>query len=126
MIETHLAKWCTMTVAFVLASAIATSTLVSGDSTTVTAVSSWVTYSPVSLTTHAVVVTSNPTTSTTTVSGDSTIYVETVERRSSRDIYNTMNTTLACLYDLTYLVVEDRCVNNEDLLRGMMTCLAHL
>ena len=53
------------------------------------------------------------------VSGDSAV-VEVVERRSSRDIYSTIDTTSVCQQNnqLTYLVDENTCVNNEDLMRG--------
>ena len=56
----------------------------------------------------------------TLVSGDST--VENVVRRSSWDIYSTRNTTLVCSEegDFTYLVDENTCVNNEDLMTGII------
>ena len=54
------------------------------------------------------------------LSGDSAV-VEVVERRSSRDTYSIMDTYFTCQEnnELTYLVDENTCVNNEDLMRGM-------
>ena len=49
--------------------------------------------------------------------------VETVERRSYGDIYmSTDATVLTCHEDdeLTYLVDEDKCVTNGELMRGMI------
>ena len=57
----------------------------------------------------------------TLVSSDSTM-VKMVERRSNRDTYWTTNTSfMVCQQDeeLTYLVVENECVNNEELTTGM-------
>ena len=59
----------------------------------------------------------------TLVSSDSTV-VKTVDRRFSRDVYTIMNTTFTC-NGLTYLVTDNDCINNSELMRGMMIGLAH-
>ena len=54
-------------------------------------------------------------------SGSMSEVVEMVERRSSRDIYVSANKSIICLDVRTYLVKEDECVNNEELMKG--TCV---
>lgn len=72
----------------------------------------------------------NDGTRVTLVGGSSSMseVVETVERRSSRDKYVSANGESICFDDnnLTYLIHEDECVNNEELMRGMIftTCIA--
>ena len=78
MTERCSAKWCTMMIAAIMASAIIVVTVVSGDTTV----------------------------------------VKKVERRSHRDFYSIENTTLTC-NGLTYLVIENDCANNSELMRGM-------
>ena len=54
--------------------------------------------------------------------GGSKSVVEMVERRSSRDTYVCTNATASTCHEdnkLTYLVDEDKCVNNEELMKGI-------
>ena len=88
MTERYLAKWYTMTMAVVVASATIAVTLVRGQSTVET--------------------------------------FNVVERRSSRDVYITMNMRIICHSEETYLVFEGRCVSNEELTTGMKIGLANL